>query len=284
MKKTLAVCLLTVLSFTVSGQDNDCNCPRPRDGYFINICALIEQQDFAYTKELMAMSCVDQSNDSKETIKEKVNCLWEKYYSEFGCQNKGFLVVKGNALKYSANQGFEYFIDGVVEDFGFNINIKDPSDNKTLLDFILDEINRFKRYPTYQYKVKEFEELYSHLKNDLNAKHASELTPQDVLPYRVKKAKITVSSDILKKYEGKYIIGEGYKPIYIKMEGDKLICRFGDDGKANELNADSKTSFFRVSTPAFAKSEFTFKPNDANGKFDLILYQDHKNFTAKRID
>jgi len=68
------------------------------------------------------------------------------------------------------------------------------------------------------------------------------------------------------------------------MEGDKLVSRFGDDAKTFELSVDSKNSFFHNPTPAFAESEFTFKLNEATGKFDLILNQDHKNLTAKRID
>ncbi len=151
------------------------DCPRPKDGKFLNLCTLIENQDFEYKKELLSMSCADSKKDSTETVKSKVNHMWEQYYKNFGCNNTGFLVPEGNVLKYSINQGFEYFIDGVVEDFGLNINLKDPSDNKTLLDFTLDEINRYKQYPKYQEKVKELEQIYTHLKTDLKAKHSSEL-------------------------------------------------------------------------------------------------------------
>jgi hypothetical protein len=150
-------------------------CPRPKDGKFVNICTMVENQDPNYKTELMTMSCVNPKKDSPETVKSKVNYMWETYYKEFGCDSSGFLVAQGNVLKYSVNQEFEYFVDGVVEEFGLNINLKDPSDGKTLLDFTLDEINRYKGDKDFQYKVPELERIYSHLKNDLKAKHSKEL-------------------------------------------------------------------------------------------------------------
>ncbi len=124
----------------------------------------------------MEMSCVD-SLDFPETKKAKIKCMWKKYYAEFGCDDTGFLVPQGNILKYAINQEFEYFVDGMVK-FGIDINMKDPVDGKTLLDFTLDEINRYKKYTEYAVsnaKVKELEKIYNLLKNDLKAKHASEL-------------------------------------------------------------------------------------------------------------
>ena len=176
MKKTFALCLLSVITFTSYAQQPavvDCNCPAPKGGKFIKMCTLVENQDINYKKLLMEMSCVD-SLDSPGTKKEKIKCMWEKYYAEFGCDDTGFLIPQGNILKYAINQEFEFFVDGMVK-FGIDINMKDPADGKTLLDFTLDEINRYKKYPEYQKKVKELQEIYIHLKNDLKAKHAKDL-------------------------------------------------------------------------------------------------------------
>lgn len=238
------------------------------------------------------MSCADPKKDSKEIIKEKVNCMWEKYFSEFGCEGQSFTPEK-NVLKYSINQNFNYFVDGVVKEFNLNINLKDPADGKTLLDYALEEkirlIASYARRPAttiseYEKdKLKELEDFCIHLKNDLNAKHSNELTPQDALPYRVKKTQITVLADILKKYEGKYVT-KGYNPIYIKLESEKLLYSFGENAKYFELSADSKTTFFRKPTPAFANSEFTFKMDSATGKYDLIVYQNSKNILLKSAE
>ena len=98
------------------------DCPRPTDGKFVNICTLVENQDLAYKKEFLAMSCADPKKDSPETVKSKVSLMWETYYKEFGCDSTGVPVGQGNVLKFSVNQEFELFVDGVVKDFGININ------------------------------------------------------------------------------------------------------------------------------------------------------------------
>ena len=155
MKKLITLSLLFLLSFTLKAQTTstvDCNCPTPKGGKFLNFCTLVENQDPRYKKEILQMSCADPLKDSKETIRRKVNCRWGKYYSEFGCDDTGFLVPQGNILKYAVNQEFELFVDGMVEDFGVSINMKDPADGKTLLDFTLDEINRYKKYPDFKKK------------------------------------------------------------------------------------------------------------------------------------
>jgi hypothetical protein len=260
----------------------DCNCAKPAWGQFFSLGILVENQDYYYKAHLQKISCVDRELDSDAVIREKVNYTWETNYAELGYVGEGF-IHEGNILKYSVNQEFELFVDGMVGDFGININLKDPSDNKTLLDFTLDEINRYKKYPEYQDKAKDLEAIYTHFKADLNAKHAAELTPQDALPYSVKKVKISVPVDLLKAFEGKYS-AENYNPVYIKIENDKLLYSFGENANFFELSADSKTSFFRKPTPAFANSEFTFKQNTLTGKYDLILNQNSKNLLFKKTE
>ena len=178
MKKTFALCLLSLITFTSQAQQPaaaDCNCPKPKAGRFLNFCILVENKDVQYKEELLQMSCVDLTKDSPQTIRAKVQCMWRKYYAEFGCDDTGFLVPQGNILKYAVNQEFELFVDGVVEEFGLDINIKDPADNRTLLDFVLDEVKRYKKDPDYQKKSKELQRIYNHFRNDLKAKHAIDL-------------------------------------------------------------------------------------------------------------
>ncbi len=178
MKKIITLSILFLLGFSIKAQITGtltCNCPKPIEGKFVQIEMMVENQDMGYKKKLLDMACADTKKDSPETIKAKVNCMWEKYYKEFGCNSTGFLVANGNILKYAVNNEFEHFVDGMVKFFGININLKDPADGKTLLDFTLDEINRYKKNKDYQYKVSQLQTIYDHFKKDLKAKHASEL-------------------------------------------------------------------------------------------------------------
>ena len=178
MNKLITFCLSFLLSFTLKAQTTstaDCNCPTPKGGKFLYFCTLVENKDVRYKDEILQMSCADPLKDSKETIRRKVNCMWEKYYFLFGCDNTGFLVPQGNILKYAVNQEFELFVDAMVEEWDVSINMKDPADGKTLLDFTLDEIIRYKKEDDKKSKVRELERIYNHFKKDLKAKHASEL-------------------------------------------------------------------------------------------------------------
>jgi hypothetical protein len=157
------------------------DCPKPKGGKFLNICTLVENQDVKYKKELLAMSCADPAKDSPITLKSKVSLMWEQYYKDFSCDGDGF-IPQGNVLKYSIHQGFNYFVDGVIREFSLNINLKDPSDNKTLLDFTQDQINQYKSFADYKNnapdalkRVKDLQTTYDHLRNDLKAKHSNEL-------------------------------------------------------------------------------------------------------------
>ena len=186
MKKLITICVLLANIFTIQAQQKQtevCDCPEPKGGKFVNICTLIENQDLNFKEAFEEMSCVDLKKDSKETVRVKVNCIWEKYYKEYGCNSTGFLIAQGNILKYAVNYEFAVFVDGMVRNFGININLKDPSDGKTLLDFVTDEIIRYKNNKDYPDKAPELQRIYNHYKNDLNALHSYELLSQHSLPY-----------------------------------------------------------------------------------------------------
>ena len=275
MKKTFALCLLSVITFTSYAQQPaaaDCNCPKPKAGRFLNFCILVETQDSRYKKELMEMSCVDLTKDSPETIKTKVQCMWKKYFSEFGCDDSGFPTPNGNILKYSVNQEFEFFIDGVVEEFGVDINLKDPADGKTLLDFVLDEAKRYKKNPEYQKKTKELEEIYDHLKFDLYALHANELTSKPHYQWGVK---IILAKDISIKYIGAYALDKAPTNVYtVVFENDKLLMSL-NGSKPSELHAESENTFFVTSKSA---ARFRFAINK-QGKYDLTFVTDKNKAT-----
>ncbi len=277
MKKLITICLLFLLNFSIKAQTAgtvDCDCPTPKGGKFLNFCTLVENQDSRYKKELLQMSCVDLIKDSPETIKAKLQCMWKKYYAEFGCDDIEFLVAQGNILKYAINQEFELFVDGVSE-IGLDINLKDPADGNTLLDFVLDEVERYKKYPDFQNKTKELQEIYDHLKFDLYALHASELTTKPHYQWGVK---ITLGQDILKRYVGKFSLQMDTVQflISITLDNGKLFLS-ENNKKANELFAETDRKFFSDSNP---NSYYEFILNSSTGKYDLT----YEKYQAKRLD
>ena len=274
MKKTFALCFLSAITLTSYAQQTaaGCNCPTPKGGKFLYFCTPVDNQDSRYKQQLREMSCVDLTKDSPETILAKVQCMWRKYFAEFGCDDSGFVVPQGNILKYAVSQEFEYFVDGVVEEFGLDINLKDPADGKTLLDFVLDEVKRYKKDPEFQNKVKELEEIYDHLKFDLYALHANELTSK--LQYQ-SGVKIILAKDINIKYTGSYALDIAPTNVYtVVFENDKLLMSL-NGSKYSELHAESENTFFLTPKNA-ARYRFTL---NKNGKYDLTFGTDKNKAT-----
>lgn len=152
------------------------DCPKPSDDMFEQMCKFIDTKDMKYKEHLMKMSCADKQKDSPITVNSKVKHTWDTYKKDFYCTADGFRVDQGNILKYSVYQDFPIFVDGVVKTFDLDINFKDPSDGKTVLDYIQDEIAAYKKLKNSKDKLAQLEELYVRFKKaPLNAKHASEL-------------------------------------------------------------------------------------------------------------
>ena len=267
MNKLITFCLSFLLSFTLKAQTTstaDCNCPTPKGGKFLYFCTLVENKDVRYKDEILQMSCADPLKDSKETIRRKVNCMWEKYYFLFGCDNTGFLVPQGNILKYAVNQEFELFVDAMVEEWDVSINMKDPADGKTLLDFTLDEIIRYKKEDDKKSKVRELERIYNHFKNDLYALHASELTTKPQYQWGVK---INLAKHISIKYIGAYSLDKAPENVYtVIFENDKLLMSL-NGSKYSELHAESENTFFLLPENA---TRYRFTKNKES-KYDLTF-------------
>lgn len=165
------------------GEQNDINqlkntlapCAEPDEQLFMKLCDMIELKDMKYKELLMQMACVDKRLDGPLLVKAKVQRLWSDYYKEFWCAAAGFRVDQGNILKFSVYSNFQVFVDGVVRHFNLDINIKDPADGKTLLDYLTDEINAYRKLLNSQDKFKELQELYKHYRDNLGAKHAAEI-------------------------------------------------------------------------------------------------------------
>lgn len=282
MKNLITICLILATAFTSQAQEKQkevCDCPAPKGGKFIYFCTLVEDQDKRYITQMMEIACADPKKESPETVRAKVNCMFEKYYAEFGCDDPGFLVPNGNILKYAVNQEFENFIYGMVEEFGIDINIKDPADGKTLLDFILDEKIRYKQVPEYQFKAKELEDIYNTLRIDYYALHANELKHK--INYR-RGVKINLPKDVLQKYVGKYSLKMDATEftIHITLENDKLFFA-SNNAKPKEINPETDTVFF--DKPNLA-TRYYFIRNELTGKYDLTYASGVIKYKTKRLE
>ena len=101
--------------------------------------------------------------------------MWNKYRTKISCDFPNLSVPKGNITKASYEINFSVFLYDAVKDYKLDMNFKDPVDNRTILDFIRDEIAFVKKYPVdMTMKINELERLYKLLK-DNGAKHAKDL-------------------------------------------------------------------------------------------------------------
>jgi hypothetical protein len=292
MKNLIIICLLLATILNLQAQEKQkevCDCPRPKDGKFVNICTLVENQDINYKKELMAMACADPKKDSPETIKAKVNCMFEKYYDEFECEGDAF-TPPGNVIKYAINQGFVYFVYGVVKEFGIGINRVDSRNGKTLMDYIIDVINfdetyldKMKvmgySYPDIRKRIDEHWSIYNTLKNDYYALHANELKYK---PQYKRGVKINLSKDILQKYVGKYSLKMDTVEftIYITLVNDKLFFTENNE-KPKEINPETETVFFDKPD---SKTRYYFTLNETTKKYDLTYKTGETKYKTKRIE
>jgi hypothetical protein len=101
--------------------------------------------------------------------------MWTKYRTSFSCDYPGVKVPRGNITKLSLDTGFSIFIFDAVKNYKLDMNFKDPSDGKTIMDYINEEIQTYKKSTVdVSAKIKEYENLYRLLEAQ-GAKHSKDL-------------------------------------------------------------------------------------------------------------
>lgn len=187
MKNLIIICLLVTTAFTTQAQEKkveDCDCPEPTKYDFALLCNEIYDKkasgdetelSFKYQEVLWKISCAKDGVDDLETARNKIQCMWNKYRTKIGCNFPGLSVPKGNITKASLEIHFSEFLYDAVKHYKLDMNFKDPVDNRTILDFIRDEIAFVKKSPVdMTMKINEYERLYKLLK-DNGAKHGKDL-------------------------------------------------------------------------------------------------------------
>lgn len=153
----------------ITYDDPDCPKAKPLRG----ICNhVIDPEDHdgeqIHIKKLKDAACV-RPGDSPEVEGIKIRAMWDKYEDKLVCDSIAFSVIGGNIIKATLLVKNKDFMETLM-DWKVNLNRVDPADQRTVMDYIRDELN--KNPPPYN---KQFlEGFYRRLKNK-GAKHRTEL-------------------------------------------------------------------------------------------------------------
>ena len=186
MKKLITISFLFLINFAAKAQSTDtlkCNCPEPTRDQFMGVCnAIYDKKDgseeigigYKYQEELWAISCAVPGVDTKEQAALKIQCMWLKYRHKFRCYKyAGVSVPDGNVLKFAMDTGFSTFLVTAVKKYKLDMNFIDPTDGRTIMDFLKVSMERYRQAGSAE-RVVEYERIYK-LYKDNGAKHASEL-------------------------------------------------------------------------------------------------------------
>ncbi len=120
------------------------NCPDVSK--LVGLCASISskrqdssnpnQYSYAFERKIYEAACVNFDADDGITARKKIQTLWSNYPEQMRCQANNFNVQDGHILKYAVETRTFNLLDDATKLWGVNLNIVDPTDNKTVLDYI----------------------------------------------------------------------------------------------------------------------------------------------------
>lgn len=94
---------------------------------------------YTYQTQIYAGAGVDASSDNPETIRTKIQIFWNANWRELRCSNLNFTITNGNILKQGVEANSRNFINDMVRKWQVDINVVDPVDGKTLMDYVDDQ-------------------------------------------------------------------------------------------------------------------------------------------------
>lgn len=160
------------------------DCPTPTMDQFLAVCNSIYDRkpsegdtlSFKYQEDMWNMSCAKPESDSKAVAKIKIQNMWNKNKESFRCYHfSSSTVPDGNITKFSMDFGFPGFLIEAVRTYQLDMNFKDPSDGKTILDFLKEQSSRIiASSPSQTAKIDEYERVYKLLQSN-GAKHSKDL-------------------------------------------------------------------------------------------------------------
>ena len=149
--------------------DDECPNARPLRG----ICNhVIEPDNYdgesSHTVKLKQAACVSKG-DSPEIEGKKVREMWSKYEDKLVCDTISFSITGGNIIKATVMTENRDFLNTLVR-WNVNFNRVDPADNRTVLDYIKDQLDKNPPQAT-----KLFLQHYYNVLKKQGAKHKTEL-------------------------------------------------------------------------------------------------------------
>jgi hypothetical protein len=151
---------LTNICTNLSGFTKD---PAPRGEY-----------SYMYQRKIYDAACVDLQQDSEALMKRKIQEMWRidearGDRSKLKCENLQFDMIDGNILKFAVRKRFQEFLED-AEYWGVNLNRVDASDQRTVLDYLKDELDR-----TSHPSTRSTLQVYYNTLRRAGAKHRAEL-------------------------------------------------------------------------------------------------------------
>lgn len=99
--------------------------------------------EYDYQKLMYQSAGIDLEEITEEEINEKLREWWELNKRILLCDSLQFPQPNGSVLKYASTSNTWTFIDEAIT-AGFDLNMVDKSDNRTLLDYVKDELKKRK--------------------------------------------------------------------------------------------------------------------------------------------
>jgi len=128
---------------------------------------------FRFQTILFKMSCADPERDSHAELISKVKSVWGYYDEEYlKCNNLQFDVKNGMLSKFAIYANFDQYVFFMAE-FGLDLTRIDKADNKTVLDYIVEQRGRVVGEDT----KKNLDRYYEMLRK-AGAKHSYEVRGQ----------------------------------------------------------------------------------------------------------
>ena len=172
--------------YTKEGIEQTFNCSNPTKEQLAGTChAIYEKQmalnpnprvSYGYQESIWEMSCAITGQDIIESAKLKIQLMWNRIRTSFRCYKyPNYISSERNITKFSLDTGFTTFLTEAVKRYDLDMNFIDPTDNKTILDFIQERESYVRNSPPIDNeKADEYNRIYKLLRNN-GAKRASEL-------------------------------------------------------------------------------------------------------------
>ena len=114
------------------------------------ICGAVEEAEineegeyrFEYLMDVRTAACVDEY-DSEEIENAKIQNMFRELDDQLVCSSNHLSIKPGGLLKLAVSAYFNDFITNAVTKWKMDVNNIDAADDKTVLDFIEDQIKQF---------------------------------------------------------------------------------------------------------------------------------------------